>query len=186
VAVAGAITNTTIRTGGDIQSVSASAINAARIYAGANVPDEEFPPFLPTDPAQFTTPARIGSVTASTTDGLSVAAASIGDLFLGAVATDSPIPFGVAALTVDALAGRTAETEEGPGVPFAFNDLDAQPAFDQQAATTPLGTSSSGCSDGARVETRRVTRKTSGRAETLELPVSRAFAERRFGTARTG
>jgi cyclophilin family peptidyl-prolyl cis-trans isomerase len=140
VAVPGAITNTTIRSGGDILSVAAASINSARFYAGADVPDEEFPPFLPASAAQFTAPARIGSVTVLTaTDGLSIAATSIGKLVLGKVATDGPIPFGVAALTVDALAGGTADTEEGPGVPFAFANLDDQAAFDQQATGVPLG-----------------------------------------------
>ena len=139
VAVPGAIKNTTIRAGGDVLSVSASSISAARIYAGANVSDEEFPPFLPADATAFTAQARVGQIVTTQTDGLSVAAASVGKLFLGKVATDSPIAFGVAANTVDALAGTTADTEDGPGVPFAFTGLDDQATFDQQSATIPLG-----------------------------------------------
>jgi peptidyl-prolyl cis-trans isomerase A (cyclophilin A) len=142
ISVRGAITNTTIRAGGNISSIAAGSIAAARVYAGVNVPDEEFPPFLPADLSQFTASARIGSVKiASSTDGLSIAAATLGKLILGKVATDGPIPFGIAALTIDALSGGTADSELGPGTPFSFKKLDDQASFDALVAAQgiPLG-----------------------------------------------
>lgn len=141
VAVRGAINNTTIRSGGNIKSIAADSINQARVYAGANVPDEEFPPFLPTDLAQFTAQARVGSVrVATTTESLSIAAAVLGKLSLGEVGTGGGIPFGAAATVIEQLAGRTSDdVEEVPSVPFDFRGLDDQAAFDAGSAGLPLG-----------------------------------------------
>jgi len=142
VTVRGSVTGTTIRTAGNIGSVDALSVISGRIYAGVSVSDEEFPPFLPTDLAQFTSPARIGKLSVRfDADQLSVAAATLGKVSFGEVGTDSAIPFGIAATEIDQLTGRTAETELGPGTPFSFKDLDDRGTFDAtvDALQLPLG-----------------------------------------------
>lgn len=139
VAVKGTITGTTIRAGGNIASVTATEVKGGRFYAGVDVPDEEFPPFLPTTTAQFTAQARIGQVKVTTgTEQLSVAAASIGKLLLGQIGTDGSIPFGIAAFTVDQFSGSTADTDAGAAVPFTLKGLDAQASYDAQVAALNL------------------------------------------------
>ena len=142
VTVRGSITGTTIRSAGNVGSVSAGSVVSGRVYAGANVTDEELPPFLPAGLGQFTSPARIASVkVAGETAQFSLAATALGKLTLGQVQTDEPISFGLAATQIESLVGRTADTEEVPSVPFSFRRLEDQASFDAQAAALqlPLG-----------------------------------------------
>ena len=142
VTVRGSITSTTIRATGNVGSVSAGSVVSGRVYAGANVSDEEFPPFLPTDLAQFAFPARVASIRVTgDTNQFSVAATALGKLALGHVQTDEAIPFGLATTQIESLTGRTADTETVPSVPFSFRRLDDQASFDAQAAALglPLG-----------------------------------------------
>ena len=141
VLVNGAMTGTTIRTAGNIGSISILTVNSGRIYAGVDVPDEEFPPFLPTQLSQFTSPARIGSLKISFgTEQLSIAAATMGKIDLSEVGTDAAIPFGIAATQIDQLTGKTADTEIGLGTPFSFKALDDQAVFDANVNALQLPT----------------------------------------------
>ncbi|QOV88826.1 peptidylprolyl isomerase [Humisphaera borealis] len=139
--VTGSMTGTTIRTAGSIGSISVLSVVSGRIYAGVDVTDEEFPPFLPTQLSQFTSPARLGSLKVSFgSEQLSVAATSMGRVDLSEIGTDAAIPFGIAATQIDQLTGKTADTELGLGTPFSLKDLDDQAAFDAAVAALQLPT----------------------------------------------
>ncbi|MDB5294533.1 MAG: peptidylprolyl isomerase [Phycisphaerales bacterium] len=145
IAVKGSITGTTIRTNGNVGSLSAGSVVSGRLYAGADVTDEAFPPFLPDALAQFTTAARLASVKVTTkVSQFSEAAASLGTIRYGEVATDDAIGFGLSATEIGSLVGVTADTTADGGaasVPFNFRGLSEQAAFDAQVATLglPLG-----------------------------------------------
>ncbi|HEX8911314.1 MAG TPA: peptidylprolyl isomerase, partial [Humisphaera sp.] len=136
----GTITGTTILSAGDVGSITAREVASGRFYAGVTLTDDqEIPPFLPTDLAQFSTPARIGSVKVATRSSqLSMAATRLGKLSLGELDPESAIGGGLAALQIDALAAKTPTNEAGPGQSFSFKKLDDQATFDALVAARAL------------------------------------------------
>jgi cyclophilin family peptidyl-prolyl cis-trans isomerase len=199
VAVRGSIARTTIRSAGNVGSLSAGSIASGRVYAGMNVTDEEPPPFLPAGLDQFVAPARIASIrVAGEMNQFSVAATSLGKLALGRVQCDGrAISFGLATTQIDALAGRTADTRRSRACRSA-SPADDPATFDAQVAALGLrwGTSRCGCSEEsvrgssghtvARVSNLaagRVTRR-NARSQTRHPP-ARGFGKP-VSTARTG
>jgi hypothetical protein len=101
-AVKGAVTNSTIRSTGDIDNVQVGDLANSNVYAGlANLAAGT----LPSSPADFTTTSKIGTVKLKTLSaGSNIAAATVGKATLGTVqAVTAGTPFGVGAHAIDNL-----------------------------------------------------------------------------------
>ena len=133
------IKGTTIRTPGNIGSITANEITSARIYAGVDVSDDEVPPFLPTELAQFTGASTIGKLTVKTrTSQLAMAAGRLGKIAIGELVTDDAISSGLAATQIDQLSGQTPTTELGSGSKFKLKNLDDQASFNGEVSAENL------------------------------------------------
>jgi cyclophilin family peptidyl-prolyl cis-trans isomerase len=129
--VSEAISGTTVRTTGNIGSVSAGAITDSRIYAGVAGTGTE----LPDDIGDFTGVSSINSVNTRTFSNSNLAAAALQRLSLGAVDTDNAgTSFGIAGGVITSLTG----TLDPGGQRFRFRNLAEQADFDAQLAEQGL------------------------------------------------
>ena len=129
--VTGAITGTTVRTIGNIGSISADSITNSNIYAGVAGPTVD----LPDDIGDFTGLSTIKSVSTRTFSNSNLAAAGLQRLNLGAVDTDNAgTSFGVSSGAITSLTGTLDPT----GQRFRFRNLAEQADADAQIAAQGL------------------------------------------------
>jgi hypothetical protein len=130
-AVKGALTNSTVRVGGNIHSMQAGDLTGSNVYAGlANLAAGT----LPSAPGDFTASSSIDSIKLKTLSaGSNIAAATIGKATLGTVQTVGVgSPFGVGATQISNLTATVS------GKKLKLKNVDAQSQVDAALAALAI------------------------------------------------